>query len=323
MASPLSSTAIKFIHHSGTGGSHTLPSTINSGDHILYFLGAGSSRGTRNSPGSDFTLVTATQSNRHIVYYKKASLSDRGRVISRDSQHFGMIAVIDKSYQIRPGFYTGISPDFTAPSPFYAIGNTASVTPSKLSGGGFYIAHSRSAISSSDSKFTLHFRGSSWDNYYGYGGIYSPNEQPSGVNLGNSNGSLFMFEGTETNKAPTTPGVFTVQPEPLSVNLAGETVSVEWGASTDADGDTVKYDLEFYNGSSYITIASDLTSRSYNYTLPSVDVNIALFRVRAVDSNGAMSSYRTSNNFQVRKYLLLIQDGQELKTFKDGNWQIV
>jgi hypothetical protein len=128
---------------------------------------------------------------------------------------------------------------------------------------------------------------------------------------------------TNPNTAPTQPGVFTEHPVANSVSMTGETVQLEWGTSTDPEGDSFTYALEFYNGSSWQVIASGLNVTSYNYTLPSVDASIAQFRVKAVDSSGAESSYRVSNAFKVRKYLLLIQDGDMVKTFKDGNWQTV
>jgi hypothetical protein len=136
-------------------------------------------------------------------------------------------------------------------------------------------------------------------------------------------GEVRLIVTENPNSAPTTPGLFTVQPEGSSMNLSGETVNVQWNASTDPNGDAIRYDLEFYNGSSYVTIASNLTSRSFNYTLPSINVSSARFRVRAKDSKGATSSYRTGSSFQVRKQLLLVQDGEEIKTFKNGTWQTI
>lgn len=120
---------------------------------------------------------------------------------------------------------------------------------------------------------------------------------------------------------PTVPGDFTEQPEPSSVNLSGETVTVQWGGSTQSEGEAVTYTLEFYNGSNWTTVTTGITDLSMSFTFPSVSAMNAQFRVKAVGSSGTPSAYKTSNVFMVRRHLLLINDGGKIKTYKDGVWK--
>jgi hypothetical protein len=67
---------------------------------------------------------------------------------------------------------------------------------------------------------------------------------------------------------------------------------VQWGASTDPDGDAVTYKLErAYNGGSYSQIYSG-TARLYDDTITAA-MNTVQWRVKAADSYGNESGYRT------------------------------
>lgn len=122
---------------------------------------------------------------------------------------------------------------------------------------------------------------------------------------------------------PTVPGDFTEQPEPSSVNLSGEIVTVQWGGSTQSEGEAVTYTLELYNGSSWASVATGITDTSMNFTFPSISNTNAQFRVKAVASSGASSTYKTSNVFAVRKNLFLINDGGTIKSYRNGVWQTI
>lgn len=102
------------------------------------------------------------------------------------------------------------------------------------------------------------------------------------------------------NRKPTIPGAFT-SPASGAVLKGGEIVTVSWGASTDADGGTINYELSvsYNNGGSY-TIVSTATTLSRSFTIPTNQSNIQIkFRVRAKDSSNAFSGYRESSNYTI------------------------
>ncbi|MBP2030784.1 LPXTG-motif cell wall-anchored protein [Methanohalophilus levihalophilus] len=85
------------------------------------------------------------------------------------------------------------------------------------------------------------------------------------------------------NDAPTTPGAFT-NPTTSQIKQGGQSLTVGWGASTDpAEGDAVKYDLWFFNGT-WAQIGNLLGTNSMSYTLPEDNTENAMFRVYANDT---------------------------------------
>jgi PQQ-like domain len=123
------------------------------------------------------------------------------------------------------------------------------------------------------------------------------------------------------NKPPSESS-FLNQPDANEVCLSGETISLSWSVSTDDEGDSISYKLEFYNGSSWQTVSTGINGTDYNFVLPSnLNVDNAKFRLTAIDSNAGQSSPVESNTFKIRKQLLLIQDGDIIKTYKNGEWQ--
>jgi hypothetical protein len=109
-------------------------------------------------------------------------------------------------------------------------------------------------------------------------------------------------ESVTINTAPPT------QPPSITTPSGGSTVqsltkvNITWGESTDPDGDTVKYDLEFFNGSEWIVIGKNIpnNSRLLNFIIPVLNnITTAKFRVRAKDSNDSYSGYLTSPDFIV------------------------
>lgn len=96
------------------------------------------------------------------------------------------------------------------------------------------------------------------------------------------------------NSAPTTPGTPSVPAEAS----AGDSITVSWSASTDADGNLSGYELYVsVNGGTWTQIYKG-SSRSYAYTVPEGAETLS-FRVRAYDSESAYSAYATSATVSV------------------------
>ena len=98
-----------------------------------------------------------------------------------------------------------------------------------------------------------------------------------------------------TNTAPTTPPSITI-PDSIS---GGSTITVSWGASTDAEGNLEGYIVErsVDGGSQWSQIyqgSALSTTNSVPFGTPSV-----MYRVKAYDSEGLESGYRTSNQVTV------------------------
>ena len=98
-----------------------------------------------------------------------------------------------------------------------------------------------------------------------------------------------------TNTAPTTPSSITI---PSSIS-GGSTITVSWGASTDAEGNLEGYIVEKSIGGgsewSQIYQGSALsTTNTVAFGTPTV-----MYRVKAYDSEGLESGYKTSNQVTV------------------------
>ena len=99
----------------------------------------------------------------------------------------------------------------------------------------------------------------------------------------------------QTNQPPATPPSISV-PENIS---GGSTITISWGASTDPDGNLEGYIVERSDngGSSWSQIYqgnATSTQNSVAYGTQSV-----MYRVKAYDSNGEQSGYRTSSQVEV------------------------
>lgn len=98
------------------------------------------------------------------------------------------------------------------------------------------------------------------------------------------------------NTAPSIPGIFS---QPTGELEIGDSRVISWGASSDADGNLQRYILEAsINGGSWTQIATP-TTNSFTYTIPTA-TSIA-FRVKARDTGGLESSYRTGPTLTVSK----------------------
>lgn len=96
------------------------------------------------------------------------------------------------------------------------------------------------------------------------------------------------------NTPPTNPPSIT----PPSEIYSGRAARINWGASTDVDGDTITYKLErSYNNGAYTQIYSG-TGRTFDDTVTTA-MNTIRWRVKAVDSFGNESGYTTSATLSV------------------------
>ena len=98
-----------------------------------------------------------------------------------------------------------------------------------------------------------------------------------------------------TNTAPTTPATINV---PTTIN-GGDNITVSWSASTDAENNLEGYELErsTNGGSSWNNVYKGNATRTTN-TVP-FGTESVMYRVRAYDSEGLYSGYRTSSQVTV------------------------
>ncbi|MED1301851.1 hypothetical protein P4U65_14965 [Bacillus pacificus] len=124
------------------------------------------------------------------------------------------------------------------------------------------------------------------------------------------------------NQPPTQPGDITGIKEPLYV--AGESIKLSWGASTDQEGDSITYDIDVYNGSSWVSVATNISDISILIVVPSnINTANAKIRVQAKDTVGNQSPYKESQDFSIYDKMLLIRDGDTVKSYKNGIWKII
>ena len=112
------------------------------------------------------------------------------------------------------------------------------------------------------------------------------------INLANT---LVMSDTTDSdgsytvewNSAPTAPSVLNIP-----TIYGGKSNVISWGASTDANGDNITYELECSTGGAFAKIYSG-TNLSYNHTV-ALGTGTVQYRVRAIDGRGGNSAYTTS-----------------------------
>ncbi|HOW27988.1 MAG TPA: fibronectin type III domain-containing protein, partial [Elusimicrobiota bacterium] len=92
-----------------------------------------------------------------------------------------------------------------------------------------------------------------------------------------------VFSPREPNTAPGVPTVTYPNGSESLAAGAGETIT--WSAATDADGDTLYYDVDYStdNGGTWVDISSGIASTSCSWTVPSAATTQGLVRVRAYD----------------------------------------
>lgn len=103
----------------------------------------------------------------------------------------------------------------------------------------------------------------------------------------------------QENYPPSAPGAFTGITQGQSVK-GGTTLKVEFGTSSDSDGDrgiAIRYALEYSSdGNSWAGIYTG-TGTSYNHNLGLINTDKAQYRVKAIDGGDLLSGYTYSNIF--------------------------
>ena len=98
----------------------------------------------------------------------------------------------------------------------------------------------------------------------------------------------------DENTAPTAPTTVTL---PATIYL-GVQYTVSWAASTDAEADTVYYEVavSYDGGTTWTTVTSKTTATSLTATITSSDITTIQYRVRAYDMYGAYSDWTESSS---------------------------
>lgn len=131
--------------------------------------------------------------------------------------------------------------------------------------------------------------GLDWDYAYGGDGGVRP--------------ALFLAPDTLVSDSTDTDGAYIIQwnqppTTPSSIShgtpRAGQSLTITTGGSTDPEGDAISYVWERRVDSGAYTQIGITTAKSIVDTVPSSGTNYQV-RVKAVDSNGAESAYRTGN----------------------------
>lgn len=122
------------------------------------------------------------------------------------------------------------------------------------------------------------------------------------------------------NTAPSTPGEFT---GPAGQTLmVGDTKTVSWGASWDAEGNLMQYVLEAAIGSAgWGVIGQPTASASFTYLIP--DTHAITFRVKALDTEGLESAYRQSGTYTVNtKPTVTLNTANNLTLYENDTFKI-
>lgn len=127
--------------------------------------------------------------------------------------------------------------------------------------------------------------------YWGYNGAYGV--RPALVL--DSSLSVSDDGSVQTNQPPTVPSSINV-PENIS---GGSSITISWGASTDPDGNFEGYIVERSDngGSSWSQIYQGNATSTQNTV--AYGTQSVMYRVKAYDSNGEQSGYRTSAQIEV------------------------
>lgn len=100
------------------------------------------------------------------------------------------------------------------------------------------------------------------------------------------------------NNKPTTPQAFSA-PVGSDRLRVGFSYNIAWGPASDLDNDPLTYQLDFFNGSTWTTVADGVQGTNRQFVVPTgPDTLQAQFRVRAYDGRD-YSEYRYSDRFEV------------------------
>lgn len=114
----------------------------------------------------------------------------------------------------------------------------------------------------------------------------------------NHTGVTILIERDEKNTAPTTPGPFV---QPTGILEIGDSKTISWGASTDAESNFASYVLEVSINNGAWTQIGIPTVNNFTYTIPNIPTATKIqFRVKARDATGLESAFRESSIFTVQ-----------------------
>lgn len=152
-------------------------------------------------------------------------------------------------------------------------------------------------------------------NGIGFGGFGS-----GGYNIGRIFNGRVDYELDQ--QPPTQPGNISGIQEPLY--LTNERIQLNWGASISPKGDTITYDIDVYNGSSWISVVTNVSGISASVMIPSnINTDTVRIRVQAKDASGNKSPYKESQTFSAYDKMLIVQDGDTVKSYKNGIWKTI
>lgn len=94
--------------------------------------------------------------------------------------------------------------------------------------------------------------------------------------------------GKTSNKAPSTPGLIYPESNMLCIN---NIVTFNWSASEDPEGDTIKYEIQVSESSSFTTILHTEVLAGLSRTYSLEKGKIYYWRVKAIDATDASSDF--------------------------------
>lgn len=125
-----------------------------------------------------------------------------------------------------------------------------------------------------------------------------------------------------TEEPPTQPGDITGIQE--SLYLTSESIRMNWGASTIQSVAAITYDADIYDGNTWTSVATNVSEVSTSIVIPSrINTDKAKIRVQAKDTVGNKSPYKESQTFSAYERMLLIQDKDTVKAYKNGLWKSI
>lgn len=100
------------------------------------------------------------------------------------------------------------------------------------------------------------------------------------------------------NSPPTAPGAFSVPSAGQTVQV-GDVLNIDFGDSTDDDGDSISYDIEYQlNGGAWVSLVNNRSTSSYSWNTTGLSPGSYALRVRAKDGF-TFGSYTTSATFNL------------------------
>lgn len=151
---------------------------------------------------------------------------------------------------------------------------------------------------------------------------WMPNGGSTGIASASNADKCISIAIVIMNQPPTQPGEINGIQEPLY--LTNESIQLNWGASTDPEKDAITYDVDIYDGNTWVSVATNVSEISSSIVIPShINTDKSKIRVQGRDAVGNRSPYKESQTFSIYDKMLLVQDGDMVKTYKDGIWKVI